>query len=203
MRIYSPLFIALRVIGYSLLMLAMAEVIRFDALYPMEEGFFGEISFTEILQEILLFFLVVFYFLLGKRNKSVQPVANLVALFFLISLIREFNFLFSGWVYPALGVLALAGWLAVRDYKKLNPATRIFFEQPASAWLFSGILATYVFSRLFGRSKFWLLLYSEENYRLAKAAVEEGTELLGYSLILIGAVEFFIAWGTPKKERKK
>ncbi len=203
MRIYSPLFIAFRVIGYSLLVLLMAEVIRFDALYPMEEGFFGEISFTEILQEIILFLLIILFFFLGNKYKRVQPVANLVALFFLISFIREFNFLISGWVYPALGVMAFAGWLVVRDFKKLNPATRIFFEQPASAWLFSGILVTYVFSRLFGRSKFWLLLYSEENYRLAKAAVEEGTELLGYSLILIGAVEFFIAWGIPKKEEKK
>jgi hypothetical protein len=53
-------------------------------------------------------------------------------------------------------------------------------------------LVTYIFSRLFGRSKFWRLLYSDESYRLAKAATEEGLELLGSVIMLIGAIEFLL-----------
>jgi hypothetical protein len=30
-----------------------------------------------------------------------------------------------------------------------------------------------------GRSSFWRILYNEKNYRLAKAATEEGLELAG------------------------
>lgn len=203
MKIYTPVSVALRVIIYSLLMFGLAEAVRFDALFPMEEGYFGEISMVEILQEIFLFSLFVFYLVFGFKFREIQPVANIVSLFFLISFIREFNFIIDFWLYPALLVLAVIGWLVVRDFKKLKFATQTFFSYPASAWFFSGFLVTYIFSRLFGRSKFWLLIYDESNYRLAKAATEEGIELLGDALMLIGAIEFIFVWLALRKEKRK
>lgn len=203
MKIYSPLFIAIRVIVYSLLVYGMAEGIFFDAVHPMEEGYFGEITFTEITQEVILFILFLFYLILGFKYKSVQPVTNIVSLFFLVSFIREFNFLITHWIYPVLLVFLVIGWLVIRDFKKLRQATITFFSQPASAWFFAGFLVTYIFSRLFGRSKFWLLLYDESTYRIAKAATEEGLELLGNTIMLISAIEFFlIIWVEKKGESR-
>ncbi len=192
MKIYSPLFIAARVVVYSLLMYGIAEGIFFDAAHPDGKSYFGEITFTEITQEIFLFVLFLFYLFIGMKWKSIQPISNIVSLFFLISFIREFNFLIEHWIYPVLVVFAIIGWLVFRDFKKIKKATIKFFTVPASAWFFSGFLITYIFSRLFGRSKFWRLLYSEENYRLAKAAVEESIELLGNTIMLIGAFEFLL-----------
>ena len=60
-----------------------------------------------------------------------------------------------------------------------------------------------VFSRLMGRSKFWRLLYEEENYRLAKAATEEGIELLGDTLMLISALEFLLYYLAVKRHNDK
>jgi hypothetical protein len=202
MKIYTPLTISVRVVAYSLLMLGVAEIIRLDALYPMEDGYYGEISFTEFSQEIILLALVVLYLVLGRKYKPIQPVANIVSLFFLVSFIREFNFLISWWPYLTLPVLFMIIWLVIRDFKKLKGATQEFFAQPASAWLFSGILITYVFSRLFGRSAFWLLLYDESNYRIAKAATEEGLELAGDMIMLISAIEFLIAIAHIKKQKQ-
>ena len=199
MKIFTPKFIALRVVVYSLLVFGMAELVRLDALFPMEDGYFGEITFTEIGQEILLFILFVFYMWFGYKYKPIQPVANIVSLFFLISFIREFNFLIN-WVIPDLIILAVIIWLVVRDYKKIKAATIKFFSQPASAWFFAGFLMTYIFSRLMGRSDFWLLVYSEENYRIAKAATEEGIELAGNAIMLIGAIEFLIFYLAEKKK---
>ncbi len=198
---YSPLAIAIRVVVYSMLVYVMAEAIRFDALYPMEEGYFGEISRTEITQEIILFVLFLFYLALGYRYRPVQPVANIVSLFLLISFIREFNFLIPWWFYPALLVLFIMIWLVLRDFRKLKEATIVFFSQPASAWFFSGYLITYIFSRLMGRSKFWLLMYDEQNYRMAKAATEEGLELLGNTIMLISAIEFAIVFWNRRTRR--
>jgi hypothetical protein len=82
--------------------------------------------------------------------------------------------------------------LVVHDFKKIKAATNRFFSVPASSWFISGFLVTYIFSRLFGRSSFWRLLYHNESYRLAKAATEEGLELLGNTIMLIGAIEFLI-----------
>lgn len=202
MKIYSPLFIAIRVIVYSILMFGVAEAIFFDAAHPMEGGYFGEITFTEIGQEIILFILFVFYLILGFKWKEIQPVSNIVSLFFLMSFIREFNFLISHWIYPVLLVFAIVVWLMVRDFKKIYAATIQFFKVSASSWLISGFLVTYIFSRLFGRSKFWKLLYHDETYRLAKAATEEGLELLGNTLMLIGVLEFLLYYLSEIKPKK-
>jgi hypothetical protein len=202
MKIYAPLAVASRIIIYSLLMFGVAEIVKLDALFPMEDGYFGEISFTEISQEIILFALFILYMILGRRNTSVLPVTNVISLFFLASFIREFNFLIDWWIFLVIPVIILAGWFLVRDYKKLKDATIRFFSNPASTWLLSGLLLTYVFSRLIGRSSFWRILYDENSYRLAKAATEEGLELAGDVLMLISALEFFLYFHFAGKTSK-
>lgn len=202
MKIYAPLAVALRVVIYSLLLFGVAEIVRLDALFPMEDGYYGEISFTEISQEIILFTLFVLYMVMGRRYTSVQPVTNILSLFFLASFIREFNFLIEWWAYPVIPVILLALWLLVRNFKKLKDATVLFFSQPASVWFLSGFLITYIFSRLIGRSSFWRLLYDENTYRLAKAATEEGLELAGDVMMLVSAIEFFLYFHFAGKSSK-
>ncbi len=203
MKIYAPITVALRIIIYSLLMFGVAEIVRLDALFPMEDGYFGEISFTEISQEVILFTLFIMYMVMGRRYTLVRPVTNILSLFFLASFIREFNFLIDWWAYLVVPVILVAVWLIMRDYKKLKDATILFFANPASTWLLSGLLLTYVFSRLIGRSSFWRILYDENSYRLAKAATEEGLELAGDVLMLISALEFFLYFHYAGKTSKK
>jgi hypothetical protein len=181
-------------------MFGIAQGIFYDAANPIGVSYFSENTFTEIGQEIILFILFLVYLILGFKWREIQPISNIVSLFFLISFIREFNFLALNWIYPALIVLAILGWLVVRDFKKIKAATIIFFSVPASSWFFSGFLVTYIFSRLLGRSKFWKLMYHDESYRLAKAATEEGIELLGNTLMLIGAIEFIIYYLAEKRK---
>jgi hypothetical protein len=203
MKLFSPLFIAIRVLVYSLLMFGIGEAVFYDAGHPLGTSYFGEATFTEIGQEIILFCLFLFYLILGAKKHDIRPISNLVSLFFLISFIREFNFLTISWVYPAAVVLIIFIWLVIRDLKKISTATIKFFSVPASSWLLSGFLTTYIFSRLMGRSKFWRLLYHDESYRLAKAAAEEGIELLGDTLMLIGALEFVLYYWAEKRSESK
>ena len=200
MKIYSPVFVVIRVVAYSLLMFGIAEGILYDAAHPIGESYFSENTFTEITQEIILFVLFVFYLVLGFKRREIQPVANFVSLFFLMSFIREFNFLVEQWIYPVLVVLAIFIWLFIRDFKKIKAASIRFFSIPASSWILSGFIITYIFSRLLGRSKFWKLMYHDESYRLAKAATEEGIELLGDTLMLIAAIEFVLFYWREKRE---
>lgn len=199
MKIYSPLFIFIRIIFYALLIFGTAEAIFYDASHPMEDGYFGEITFTEIGQEVILFLLFGFFLWFGFQWKEIKPVSILVSLFFLMSFIREFNFLVDKWIFPVLAVFALFIWLLIRDFRKIKEATIRFFSVPASGWFLPGLLITFVFSRLFGRSKFWQLLYHDESYRLAKAATEEGLELLGNTIMLIGAIEFLLYYLFEKR----
>lgn len=192
MKIYSPIFIVLRVIVYGLLLFGIGEGIYFDATHPYGDSYFGEFTFTEIGQEVILFILFGFYFFLGRKWNEIQVVANFISLFFLMAFIREFNFLIDWWFYLVLVVLALGAYLLKRDFRKIKHSTIEFFSLPGSAWFLSGLLMTLVFSRLMGRSKLWRVLYDEEHYRLAKAATEEGLELAGDTLMLISAIEFLM-----------
>lgn len=203
MKIYSPLFITIRVVVYSFIVFGMAEGIFYDAGHPIGDSYFSELTFAEIGQEVLFFVLFLMYLYLGSKWQEIRPVSNIVALFFLLSFIREFNFLALDWVYPALGVLLILIWLVIRDFKKIKAATITFFSVPPSTWLLAGFLTTYIFSRLMGRSKFWRLMYDESTYRLAKAATEEGIELLGDTLMFIGAIEFFIYYKAKVKLEAK
>lgn len=203
MKVFSPLLIAVRVVVYALLMLGIAEGMLFDAGHPIGNSYFGEITFAEIGQEIILFILFSFYLFIGFKWRKIQPVSNLVSLFFLMSFIREFNFLLNKWIVPVLIVLAVFIWLFIRDFKKIKKATLAFFSVPATSWLIPGFLITYIFSRLMGRSEFWRLLYHDETYRLAKAAVEEGLELLGNTIMLIGAFEFLLYFLMEKRVHNK
>ncbi|MDB4583587.1 hypothetical protein N9164_10580 [Draconibacterium sp.] len=202
MKIYTPLFIAIRVIMYSLFVFGIAEGIFYDAGHPIGESYFSEATFAEIAQEVILFCLFALYLFLGFKWREIQPVSNIVSLFFLISFFREFNFLAISWSYPALVVLIILIWLVIRDFKKIKAATILFFSKPPSSWLLAGFLTTYIFSRLMGRSKFWRLMYHDETYRLAKAATEEGIELMGDTLMLIGAIEFCLYYTFEKKNAK-
>lgn len=192
MKLFSPLFIVLRVIVYGALLFGIAEGIFFDAAHPIGDSYFSENTFTEIGQEIILFTLFLFYLLIGFKWKEIQVVSNFASLFFLMAFIREFNFLIDGWIYPVLVVLAILVWLIIRDFKKIKQSCIEFFSKPASSWFLAGLLLTLVFSRLLERSKFWRLLFHDESYRLAKAATEEGLELAGDTLMLISAIEFLL-----------
>ena len=204
MKLYSPLFIGFRLLVYALMLFGVAEAIYFDAAHPMEDGYFGELTFTEIGQEAILFVMFLFFLVISRKWFEISTIALLASLFYLASFIREFNFLVEHWIYLVLPVLALAGWILYRDRKKFIQSVESFFRVPASGLLVSGLLITYLFSRLFGRSKFWRLLYHDESYRLAKAATEEGLELFGNSLMLIAAAEFFLYyWFEVKGKNEK
>lgn len=203
MKLYSPLLIAIRVVVYALIMLGIAEGVFYDAAHPIGDSYFSENTFTEIAQEIILFLLFGIYLFLGIKWKEIQAISNIVSLFFLMSFFREFNFLALSWVYPTLAALLVLIWLVIRDFKKIKAACILFFSQPASGWFLSGFLITYIFSRLMGRSKFWRLMYDDETYRLAKAGTEEGIELAGDTIMLIGAIEFLLYYFIEKRSSSK
>jgi hypothetical protein len=199
MKIYSPFFVVLRILAYGALLYGIAEGIFFDAVHPLEDGYFGELTFTEIAQEVILFTLFVAYIFIGYKYREIRVVSNFVSLFFLMAFIREFNFLIDKWIFPVLVVLVILVLLVIRDFKKIKQSSIAFFRNPAAHWFLAGLLITLVFSRLLGRSKFWRLLYHDESYRLAKAATEEGIELLGDTLMLISAIEFALYFYLVKK----
>lgn len=189
-----------RIILYAGIMFLLNALYMYDAQNITSTGKFGEISATEIAQEVFLFLSGLMFIFVARRNKDLRVIAWLAALFFFMSFIREFNNFVDFWFYLVLPLALAFVWIFFRNFKYFFPSMAKLLEMPATAYLVIGFLVTFVFSRLFGRTKFWEALLESDYNRWAKSAAEEGIELLGYALLFIGSLEIFIS--VVKRSRK-
>ncbi|MBQ7884158.1 MAG: transporter [Phascolarctobacterium sp.] len=157
-------------------------------------GNISEESFVEFGQEtFLLGTSIVFMYLANKKK------ANglwLVAGFFMCMFIREldayFDDIFHGsWKYVALVSAVFFTYKAWRSGKEnaVN-SLAVYMQSPAFTTMSFGMMVVLVFSRAMGMGKLWKLIMGENFNRVVKNVVEEGTELFGYSIIFLAAVEY-------------
>lgn len=194
---------AARVFVYIGIMFLLNAVFMYDAQNPTVTGKFGEVSMTEITQEVFLFLSGVLFIFIGRYNRELTPISNLISIFFFMSFIREFNNSIPFWFYLVLPLMVLFFYLLYRDRKRIFNSAHKFLEIPYTAYFITGFLITFVFSRLFGRSKFWEALLESDFNRWAKNAAEEGIELLGYTFFFIASVEIFLAVLRKRKQTGK
>ncbi len=188
---------------YAGIMVLLNMFFMRDAGHESVTGKFGENSITEIMQELFLILSGVLFLVIGRIEKELTAISNLFALFFFMSFIREFNNQIDFWFYLIIPLILLFGWLVFRDRKKLLVSAEKLLEIPAFAYFVTGFLVTFIFSRFFGRTSFWMTLLEEDYNRWAKNAAEEGIELLGYSLFFIAAVEILWFVYSKRKETAK
>lgn len=186
------LFFLVRVIFYSGIMVLLNVFFMADAGHESVTGKFGENSITEVMQELFLLLSGIIFLAISRIDRELAAVSNLIALFFFMSFIREFNNQIDFWFYLVIPLLLLFAWLAFRDRKKLFTSVEKLIDIPAIAYFVTGFLVTFIFSRFFGRTSMWMKLLGEDYNRWAKNAAEEGIELLGYTLFFIASVEIFL-----------
>ena len=158
---------------------------------------FGDIrehSFVELGQSIFLFATSVIFMYLASKKK-----ANglwLVAGFFVCMLIREqdayFDDIFHGsWAYFALASVVFFVWKAWSQGKdNVLKTLAEYMQSPPFTTMSFGVMIILFFSRAMGMGKLWKLVMGENFIRVVKNVVEEGTELFGYSIIFLAAVEY-------------
>lgn len=155
-----------------------------------------EISFTEVSQELMLFACALLFGC--APNKDGRGFNFLAAGFFGCLLMRELDGLFdpishSAWCAP---FLMIAGVALFKGFRKPNRAQTLaqleaFFASPIFATMSTGF-AILLFSRVFGMGSLWHLVLGEGYERLAKTTVEEGIELLAYSMWFAASIEYFV-----------
>lgn len=157
-------------------------------------GNIKEQSFVELGQSLfLLMTSVIFMYLASKKR------ANglwLVAGFFVCMLIREqdayFDNIFHGsWAYFALASVVFFVWKAWSEGKdKAVKTLAEYMQSPPFTTMSFGVMVILFFSRAMGMGKLWKLIMGDHFNRVVKNVVEEGTELFGYSIIFLAAVEY-------------
>jgi len=187
------LLFSVRIVVYSGLMVLLNQIFLYDATHPTSTGKFGEVSATEIAQEAILFLLGLVFLATGRLNKAISPISKLISVFFFMAFIREFNNQIDFWFYLVLPLIVLFVWMIFQYRKILISSIIELLKIPETAYLVTGFLVTFVFSRFFGRTKLWEAILETDYNRWGKNAAEEGIELLGYSLFLIAGIEILLA----------
>ena len=192
----AVLLVGLRVMLYSLMVAAVTRIILWDAQRPDHEKF-SEHSYTEYAQESALV-LITILFLLGIWYFPKQVViAYLLGGVFGMAIIREHdafldtNVADGAWQLIVTALITLILFLVWKERKQVWTQLYYFIHTRAFGIIVSGMFIVFIFSRLYGNKHIWLSVMGEENYlHTITRANEEALELLGYTIILIGAIEF-------------
>lgn len=188
--------VLLRVVIYIAIVFGYCEGMLWDASRDVSaEWKFSEFSFTEFSQSMVLGVSAVIMLVARKRFQVFPVGAMLVAMFLLASLIREndyfLDFISHGfWKWPVLIMGICTLYYTFSQRSALFTEMRLYFNTRAFGMFLSGFLATYVFSRLLGRSIMWEAALGDHYIRIVKDAVEECSESLGYLLMFFSTIEF-------------
>ena len=195
------IYATVRVFLYAIPVIVAALIIKSDAGLSVDGFKFGETSKTELTQQLLLLLTSIAFISIGLISKSHKAIAFLFGGGVLVALTREvdafFDLIYHGaWLPVAILIAGITIFLTVRQRKQLKQNLEEFVCTPAFGILLSGFLSVFIFSRIFGAQKVWKAIFEVENLnaiqRWVKNAAEEGSELFGYTLLFIAAVELFI-----------
>lgn len=195
----------LRISLYGLIVVGIAELIRLDGM-ELPEAEFGENSFSEWAQEISLIVIAIAFFWVGRKFPDKRALTTLLAGMSIMGLIREYNnffkeyFFVGAWTSLVLLTAIITAYLVYRQRHTLVPAIVDFIQRPSFGMLIAGFLTIIVFSRLFGLPRLWEPIMGETFIRPVMRAAEEGTELLGYTLLMLGALEYAVSVFQARKE---
>lgn len=178
---------------YILLIAGMAQGAYIEGLnYP--EVRFSERGFTELAQSAVLLSASLLLLYTRQVLRVMPTVSLLIFAFTFSSFIREQDYWLDmvarhTWKVLVLLVIVPTLYWVIRERKRFVEEFRQYANSFSFGLFAAGILTTYVFSRLYGRSAFWEAVLEENYVRTFKDAAEEVTELLGYTLILIAVIE--------------
>ena len=154
---------------------------------------FSETGPTEIVQTVLLACCTLLLFLEARRTPEMGNALILAGGLTGCMLIREQDYFLDMlshgcWKWPAL-VLAF-GCLAraAARLRETMSAAACFVRWRYFPLFVSGMVIVLAYSRLFGMSTLWKALLPDGEWRTAKNAIEESSELLGYAFLLISVL---------------
>jgi hypothetical protein len=152
----------------------------------------GPLEIAQFLAALSAAFL--FWLLSRERARS----AELLRFFSAVSLIacaRELdNFTLErgsrdAYKYIAMAPLGWALWQVGRARLRLLDQLAVFSRTSGFSLLVAGFLVVAVYSQILGQKELWMAVLDPDIYRPVKDLVEESSEMLGYLLLLFGAVE--------------
>ena len=192
------------VVGVALLtgMLALLEIsfpgsLKLHVLVnPSDQLGTSEFSPVEIIQPLILGICGLLMAWVARNCPSQRPIAIPFAGMALMFLIRELDYYFDRYLIDHAwhALVAIVGSLIIvysyRQMRRFRIAWGRVWPSPGLVLLFAGALILFVFVQIIGHGPLWMSILGDDYRRIAKLAVEEFIELMGYMLWLIGTIEY-------------
>ena len=193
----SVTLLFVRIFIYMLVMGAMAHLVMMEGYRDQTGAEYSEQSLVEWLESISALLASVCFLCAAVIYRPLRAACVMLAALTAMMFIREADFfldaVFDGaWQALVTVVLLATGLYLWRQTLPIRDSILAYAREPSSGVMLAGILVTIVYSRLFGRGSFWEALMGDGYQRAVKNAVEEGTELAGYALMFIAAVEILL-----------
>ena len=177
--------------------------------YPGDPLGTSEFSPIEIMQPFMLGACGLLLAWVANYCPSQRPIAFPFGGLALAFMIRECDYFLDRFVidnlWQVLVGVALAFVIAYtyRVRRRIRIAWARIWPSPGVALWFAGAMILFVFVQLVGHEPLWMSILGDDYHRIAKLAVEEFIELMGYFLWLIGTIEYTyearaIAYREPK-----
>jgi hypothetical protein len=169
----------------------------------------SEYSPIEIMQPLILAICGLLLAWVAQYCPSQRPIAFPFGGLALAFLIRECDyfldrFLIDNFWQVLIGVaLAFVIAYSYRARRRMRIAWARIWPSPGLELWFPCTVILFAFVRLVGHEPLWMSILGDDYQRVAKLAVEEFIELLGYFLWLVGTIEYTyqaraIAYREPK-----
>ena len=154
---------------------------------------FTEYGPIELFQSAVLGLSSALFFLEAKRQPDMRGALVLVGGFIGCMFIREQDYFLDAirhgcWVFPALALALGCIAFAARRLRETIHGLARFVRWKYFPFLLIGLVIALAYSRLFGMRVLWEMLLGEHFLYIAKSAMEESSELLGYLFILVSGV---------------
>ncbi|HJD98022.1 hypothetical protein [Mailhella massiliensis] len=154
---------------------------------------FVETGPTELIQTLFLTLSTAIFFLEARRRPDMRGALVLAGGFTGCMLIREQDYFLDiishgCWKWPALTLTLVCLVYAAAHARATAAALARFVRWRYFPILLTGIVIVLAYSRLFGMGALWRSLLTDESWRMAKNAMEESSELLGYLFVLASAL---------------
>jgi hypothetical protein len=165
---------------------------------PSDQFGTSEYSPIEIIQPIIIAVCGLLMLWVAEYCPTQRPIAIPFGAMALAFMIRELDNLWQVLIgFPAAFVIVYT----YRSRRRLKIAWVRIWPSPGLALLFAGAVILFAFVRLVGHEPLWMSLLGDNYQRVAKLAVEEFIELMGYFLWMIGTIEYtYEARGIAFKE---
>jgi len=155
----------------------------------------GEWSLVELTQEGFLAASVAAFVRLAMRRQEDRRFAVLAAALFASMFLREMDELLDlivhgFWKYPVTALIVGSLAWASRDWQSVLAGLVRFLTSRAGVVMTVGLVILLFYSRLIGMTAIWSGLLGDQYIRVFKNAIEETTELLGYTFIVAASLGY-------------